>query len=70
MSPWAGPELSLEKIRSDLVHLAGVKSKQSEAEERLSNLDLKPGLIPEFKKIINTLKVSPDGEQMELSPPV
>ena len=60
--------MSLEKIRSDLAHMADVKCKQSEAEVRLNNLELKAWFILELKKIINTPKVRPVGKQMELSP--
>ena len=68
--PWYGPEQSLEKIRSDLVLGADVKCKQSEAERRLSNLELKAGLLPELRKIINTPKVRSTGKQVELNPSV
>lgn len=39
--------------------MADVKWKQSEAEVRLNNLELKAWFILELKKIINTPKVRP-----------
>ena len=47
-----------------------MKCKQSEAERRLSNLELKAGLLPELRKIINTPKVRSIGKQVELNPSV
>lgn len=70
VGPWTGSELSLEKIRPDLIHLAGMKCKQSEAEVRLNNLELKAGLIPQLKKILNTLRGRPMGKLRKLSPSV
>ena len=58
------------KIRPDLIHLAGMKCKHSEAEVRLNNLESKAGLILQLKKIINTSGCRPLGKQRKLSPSV
>lgn len=48
----AGTGQLMEEMKSDGVHLAGSKYKQSEAEIRPNNLKLKAGLTPELRKTI------------------
>lgn len=59
----------LEETQADRGRLAGIKSKQSEAELRLNNLKMKAELTPELRKIVISPRVMPVRIRRELRSP-